>query len=201
MARNAPDSPARKPDRATPEYRRGATRTPRVRVASGFSPADRSRSPNRVRFSTKMIGKTSANASGVIGDMSWNARPSPAGSEDRRGMSFAPKFGTPDVDCDADPKNSWDRNRARPRATTLITTPDTMWSTRNVTVATACTSANSRPESALAMAAPRSSSGTGFALLCTDHLGLAPQLDPAGDLVGHHHGEDQEALEDHRDPS
>ena len=36
-----------------------------------------------------------------------------------------------------------DRNRARPTATRLITTPDTMWSTRNVTVASAWIDANS----------------------------------------------------------
>jgi hypothetical protein len=41
-------------------------------------------------------------------------------------MSIVSKLGTPEVDCDAEPKNSWDRNRANPRATTLMTTPDTM---------------------------------------------------------------------------
>jgi hypothetical protein len=63
-------------------------------------------------------------------------------------MSIGSKLGTPDVDCVDEPKNSCERNRASPRATTLITTPETMWSTRNVTVATAWTSEKTSPDSA-----------------------------------------------------
>ena len=53
--------------------------------------------------------------------------------------------GWPESDCVACPKKMVDRNRAIPIATRLITTPETMWSTRNVTVASAWIPANSAP--------------------------------------------------------
>ena len=43
------------------------------------------------------------------------------------------------------PKKIDDRNRARPTATRLITTPDTIWSTLKVTVASAWIEANNAP--------------------------------------------------------
>ena len=58
------------------------------------------------------------------------------------------RWGSPGSDCVAWPKNSCDRNRASPIATRLITTPDTMWSTLNVTVAAAWMLANTSPRRA-----------------------------------------------------
>ena len=52
-------------------------------------------------------------------------------------MSIVVRWGRPGSDCVACPKNDCDRKRASPIATRLITTPETMWSTRNVTVTNA----------------------------------------------------------------
>jgi hypothetical protein len=81
-------------------------------------------------------------ATRTIGESDWNARSTPPGNEDRRGMSSLARWGPPGSDWVAWPlKNAEDRNRASPIATRLITTPDTIWSTRNVIVATAWTPA------------------------------------------------------------
>ncbi len=64
-------------------------------------------------------------------------------------MSSLARCGPPGSDCVACPlKNAYERNRASPIATRLMTTPDTMWSTRNVIVATAWTLAKIAPHSA-----------------------------------------------------
>ena len=50
----------------------------------------------------------------------------------------------PESDCVACSKKMNERKRASPIATRLITTPDTMWSTRKLIVATACTDGEER---------------------------------------------------------
>ena len=60
-------------------------------------------------------------------------------------MSITCRCGWPESDCVACPKNIDERNRASPTATRLITTPDTIWSTLKVTVASAWIEANSAP--------------------------------------------------------
>src|ERR687891_125040 len=51
----------------------------------------------------------------------------------------------------------------------------------------------------MAMAAPRSSSGTVGSLLAPNQTLSPPQQDAPGDLVGDDHGEDQQPLEDDHD--
>ena len=63
------------------------------------------------------------------------------------GMLTGFMCGCPGSDCVACPKKIVDKNRANPTATRLITTPDTMWSTRKVTVARAWIVANVAPAS------------------------------------------------------
>src|SRR5262245_22538042 len=134
-ARNAPDAPANAPESSTPWYRYTGTLTPSDRVASGFSPHDRRRRPHRVRFSEYHTGNTMSAATITIGDSPSNARSRPPGSDDSPGMSSRARCGPPGSDCvDWPSKNVEDRKRASPTATRLITTPDTMWSTRNVIV-------------------------------------------------------------------
>ena len=60
-------------------------------------------------------------------------------------MEIGSSFGWPGGDCVACWKKTCDRKRARPMATRLITTPDTIWSTRNVIVAIAWMLANNAP--------------------------------------------------------
>src|SRR6476659_9575564 len=107
----------------TATYWIGATATPNERVASGFSPVERRRSPNRVRYNTYDTGKTSRNATITLGDMFWKAFPRPHGSFESKGMSIGWRCGSPGLDCVAFPNQSWDRNRATPTAARLITTP------------------------------------------------------------------------------
>ena len=95
-------------------------------MASGFSPAERNRSPNLVRFNTQIAGHTNAKANSTTGDMFSKARPRPQGRLLNRGMSILGRSGMPESDCVAAPKNNCERNLASPSATTLITTPDTM---------------------------------------------------------------------------
>src|ERR687892_1334338 len=54
-------------------------------------------------------------------------------------------------------------------------------------------------ERPMAMAAPRSSSGTVGSLLAPNQTLSPPQQDAPGDLVGDDHGEDQQPLEDDHD--
>src|ERR687892_200139 len=54
-------------------------------------------------------------------------------------------------------------------------------------------------ERPMAMAAPRSSSGTVGSLLAPNQPLSPAQQDPPGDLVGDDHGEDQQPLEDDHD--
>jgi hypothetical protein len=88
-------------------------------------------------------------ATSTIGDNDWKARPMPPGIEDRSGMSSLARCGPPGSDwVDCPLKKAYERKRASPTATRLMTTPDTMWSTRNVIVATAWTPAKMAPHSA-----------------------------------------------------
>src|SRR5215211_7260418 len=111
------------------------TRTPRLSAARGFSPAERSRSPSTVRFSTHQAATPSTTVSGTTGEISPSPGRSILGSERTAG------------DCASwpSPKATMDRKRGTPRARMLIATPDTIWSTRKVTVATAWISATSVP--------------------------------------------------------
>ena len=85
----------------------------------------------------------------TMGDNVSKARFRPPGREDRSGMSSLVRWGPPGSDCvDWPLKKAYERNRARPTATRLMTTPDTMWSTRNVMVATAWMLAKMAPHSA-----------------------------------------------------
>ena len=62
----------------------------------------------------------------TIGERFWKALPSP-GSDDNPGRSNVVRWGPPGSDwVDWPSKNVDDRKRARPMATRLITTPDTM---------------------------------------------------------------------------
>src|SRR4029450_8213963 len=118
------------------------TLTPRDLVASGFSPHERNRSPQRRRFRTYHTGNTINAATITIGAKDSNARLSPPGNDDSSGMSSLDRCGPPGSDCvDCPLKNADERKRASPTATRLMTTPEAMGSTRNVMVATACTPA------------------------------------------------------------
>ena len=55
--------------------------------------------PNRVRYRAYDTGNTIRMATKTMGDKSWNARPSPHGSEDSNGTSIGFRWGPPGSDC------------------------------------------------------------------------------------------------------
>src|SRR6266550_2316808 len=164
--RNAPPSPAQPPEMMTARYFIRYTGTPSDSAACGCSPQARTRRPNFVRHSAHQDSGISANATRVSSE-TWVTSPprTPATSETAnqplrssvRSHGDSPGtvtvlIGGSDGDWVTPPpgvfvNTSADRYRVMPAPRMLIATPETMWSTPNVTVASACSSPPSAPPS------------------------------------------------------
>ncbi len=103
---------------------------PTVSAACGFSPTERTRSPNGVRNSTQLVPATTANMAKKIGLFSKSCEPM-IGMSESRGIDRVP-VGTP-ADTPVSTMTSERRKPVRPSASRLITTPEMIWSTRKVT--------------------------------------------------------------------
>ena len=153
---------------ATNLYRR--TLTPRVSAATGDSPTERSRRPKAVRQSTHAVTPNRATASRVSTETSvTKPRRIPARSEMKK-MCCCSRFprasemtGSETVgssgsggDCVGPPPGMGEKKRAArylavPAPMMFRATPETMWSTPKITVATAWI----RPPTTPATIAPR----------------------------------------------